>query len=467
MNKTLTLLLTLFLGLCNAQNTENKTTQTKEEVRKISISTNSDAPMMGWASWNNYRININEDIIKSQADAMVTLGLDKVGYSYINTDDGFFGGRDKKGNLLVHKQRFPNGMKALAKYIHSKGLKAGIYSDAGSNTCASFWDKDTIGVGMGLYGHDQQDLQLFLKDWNYDFIKVDWCGGKWLGLDEKTRYTQIANEIKSIKPTAKYNICRWEFPGKWATQIADSWRISGDISNDFESILNIIDLNADLWKYASRGHYNDMDMLQVGRGMSYEEDKTHFTMWAIMHSPLLLGNDLTKMSKETIEIITNKDIIAINQSPFVYQARRLIDNGDLEVWARPLISTMSGEIVVALLNRSKKEQNITFDIDKIGLDSSKKYTAKDLWTKEVFPLSSQATITRKVAGHGVVVLHIRGTSLPYNVFQYQDKGFFDIDLDALYMKYKEQGVAFLLPFILIFLLIVSLVAFFILKIRKK
>lgn len=329
-------------------------------------------PLMGWASWNNYRVNINEDIIKSQADAMIAHKLNEVGYRFINIDDGFFGGRDSTGQLLVHPTRFPNGMKNLADYIRSKGLKAGIYSDAGSNTCASYWDKDTIGVGMGLYGHDRQDLELFLKDWDYDFIKVDWCGGEWLGLDEQTRYTEIGRLARSIKPSVIYNICRWQFPGKWATQVADSWRISGDIDNTFESILAIIDINADLWKYASYGHYNDMDMLQVGRGMTYEEDKTHFSMWAIMHSPLLLGNDLTTMSERTKEIITNKEIIALNQSPFVYQARRLVDHGETEVWAKPLEHTMSGKVAVALLNRSDKPQEIKFALKNVGMEGAQR-----------------------------------------------------------------------------------------------
>lgn len=250
-----------------------KTLSAEEFIPKAdNLKLASKAPIMGWASWNNFRINIDEEIIKSQADPMISAGLDKVGYEFINIDDGFFGGRNENGTIISHPKRFPNGMKSLASYIHSKGLKAGIYSDAGINTCASFWDKDTIGVGMGLYGHDKQDLTLFLKDWNYDFIKVDWCGGEWLGLDGQSRYTQISQHIKVIKPTAIYNVCRWQFPGKWVTNVADSWRISADISNDFQSILNIIDLNADLWMYASAGHYNDMDMLQVGRGMSYEED---------------------------------------------------------------------------------------------------------------------------------------------------------------------------------------------------
>jgi len=411
------LYLLILIAFSNQFQAQKSVKNTKNESSKV----NSKAPIMGWASWNNYRVNINENIIKSQADAMVSKGLKDAGYSFINTDDGFFGGRDENGNLLVHKERFPNGMKSLAEYIHSKGLKAGIYSDAGINTCASYWDKDTIGVGMGLYGHDDQDLELFLKKWKYDFIKIDWCGGEWLGLDEQTRYTEIGNKIKAINPDVIYNVCRWEFPGKWVTQIADSWRISGDIDNEFHSILAIIDLNADLWRYSSLGHYNDMDMLQVGRGMSFEEDKTHFTMWAIMHSPLLLGNDLTNISKETVEIITNKDIIALNQSPYVYQARRLVDYGDLEVWAKPLISTISGEVVVALLNRSDKADTISFTLDQVGLDNNTAYTMKDLWSKKIYNSSTDKTISINVPSHGVVVLKIKGKSLPYNVFQYKNK----------------------------------------------
>lgn len=377
-------------------------------------------PAMGWASWNHYRVDISEEIIRAQADAMVELGLAGAGYRYINIDDGFFGGRDANGKILAHPVRFPSGMKSLAEYIHSKGLKAGIYTDAGSNTCASFWDHDTIGAGMGLFGHDEQDLQQYLVEWDYDFLKVDWCGGQWLGLDEQTRYTRIGELIRKIKPSAVYNVCRWEFPGTWVTGVADSWRISGDISNDFRSILHIIDLNADLWKYASPGRYNDMDMLQVGRGMSYEEDKAHFSMWCLMHSPLLLGNDLTRMSGETLEIITNQDLIAINQSPFVYQARRLVDHGETEVWGRPLVHAMSGEVAVALLNRTTEPQLIAFNLEEVGLDARAGHMAWDLWTGEEFSLSHSPEVSREVPAHGVVVLKLKGTSLPFNVFQYKD-----------------------------------------------
>ncbi|OAD42222.1 glycoside hydrolase family 27 protein [Polaribacter atrinae] len=415
MYKKILLLSFIVLASCTVQNQSNDVDSSQKN--KNQKTSKPQTPIMGWSSWNNFHVDINEEIIKAQADYMVSSGMADAGYSYVNIDDGFFGGRDEKGNLLVHPERFPNGMKVISDYIHSKGLKAGIYSDAGINTCASHWDRDTIGVGGGLLGHDRKDLKLMLKDWNYDFIKIDWCGGDWLGLDEETRYTQIANVIKEVKPNTVYNICRWEFPGTWALQIADSWRISGDISNEFHSILHIIDLNADLWRYASPGHVNDMDMLQVGRGMSFEEDKTHFSMWSMMCSPLLAGNDLRDMSQQTIDILTNKEIIALNQDPLVYQARRLVDHGDLEVWAKPLVSTMSGKVAVTLLNRSNKIANISFDLDQVGLDASKGYTFRDVWAKKDYDKTTTETWTFEVAPHGVVVLTIDGTSKPFNVFQ--------------------------------------------------
>lgn len=375
-------------------------------------------PIMGWASWNSYRVNINEGIIKAQTDAMASNGMKDAGYKYINMDDGFFGGRDEKGNLLTHPTRFPNGMKALADYIHAKGLKAGIYSDAGLNSCASYWDKDTIGVGIGLYGHEDKDLNLFLKEWGYDFLKVDWCGGQWLGLDEQVRYSEIGAKVRKIRPDVVYNVCRWQFPGEWVVNVADSWRISGDIHNSFHSIMGIVDKNADLWRYAGPGHVNDMDMLMVGApGLSYEENKSHFSMWCMMCSPLMAGNDLTTMNDEVLEILTNKEMIAINQDPLVYQARRLVDKGDLEIWAKPLVSTVGGQVAVALLNRGETEETIEFSLKEVSLDASKGYSMRNVWEEKDYPKSTDETQSFKVPAHGTVVLKLDGISLPFNVFQ--------------------------------------------------
>lgn len=376
-------------------------------------------PIMGWASWNNFRANISEDIIKAQADAMSSNGMKEAGYIYLNTDDGFYGGRDHKGQIITHPERFPSGMKAVADYIHFKGLKAGIYADAGINTCASFWDKDTIGSGMGLYHHDRPDLEKYLVEWGFDFIKVDWCGGQWLGLDQQVRYTQIGQIIRKIRPDVVFNVCSWKFPGEWVVPLADSWRISGDIDNHFGSILTIIDLNADLWRYASPGHVNDMDMLQIGRGMTYEEDKAHFSMWSMMNSPLLAGNDLTTMSQQTLDILTNQEVIALNQDPLVYQARRFSSKDGVELWAKPLISTMSGEVAVALLNRNTEKASFSFNVKEIGLDASKGYTMRDLWEKTDFKKSQKESVEFTVPPHGVTVVRLKGTSIPFNIFQFE------------------------------------------------
>jgi len=378
---------------------------------------NTGLPMMGWSSWNNFSTNINEALIKEEADAMVSSGLKDAGYSFINIDDGYYDGRDKAGNLQYDKVKFPGGMKALADYIHSKGLKAGMYTDAGLNTCGSIWNVDTVNNGSGIYGHEEQDLTLFLKTWGYDFLKVDWCGGKTLNLDEQLRYTRIAELMKQIKPEAIMNICRWEFPGKWATILVGSWRIGNDISNRFSSVLYEINQSADLWKYCTRGHFNDMDMLEVGRGMTYEEDKSHFSMWCMMNSPLILGNDLRHMSKETLSILTNKEVIALNQDLFCYQARKLAVEDSVQIWAKPLVSAVSGDVAVALLNTGNTATSAILNIDSIGIDAQKGYVMRDLWQHQDLPFSKEANKKFTIPPHGVVVLKITGVSIPFNVFE--------------------------------------------------
>lgn len=278
-------------------------------------------PLMGWSSWNTYHVNINEGLIKSQADALVSQGLKEVGYQYINIDDGFFGHRDENGKMVAHAERFPNGMRVVSDYIHSLGLKAGIYSDAGHNTCGSIYDDDANGVGSGLYGHEQQDMDLYLKEWNYDFIKIDYCGALDLGLDEEKRYATICKAIEQTGRTdVSINICRWAFPGTWAQKMARSWRISSDIRPRWNSVKNIISKNLYLSAYAGNGHYNDMDMLEVGRGLKPCEEEVHFGMWCMMSSPLLIGCDLNKIPATSLQLLKNRELIALNQDPLGLQA---------------------------------------------------------------------------------------------------------------------------------------------------
>lgn len=358
-------------------------------------------PIMGWSSWNHFHVNINEQLIKEQADAMITSGLYDVGYRFINIDDGYFGGRDADGKLFSNKIKFPSGMKSLAEYIHGKKLKAGIYSDAGQNTCGSIYDKDANGIGVGIYGYIEQDCNLFFKDWKYDFLKVDWCGGEKMKLDEETEYSKIINVVKAIDSSIVFNVCRWKFPGVWAIKKSDSWRISGDIRPTFSSILGIIDLNANLYQYASAGHYNDMDMLQVGRGMSYDEDKTHFSMWCMLNSPLLAGNDLRHMTKETVEILTNKEIIALNQDTDLLQAKRIFSENNVEVWIKT--ATNGKKKAIAIFNRSNDEK--TFKLEAQKLDISKKSKLRDLWLhKNLGEIGTEKTFS--LPKHGIVVLKI-------------------------------------------------------------
>ena len=287
-----------------------------------------EGPTMGWSSWNSFGVNINESLIKKQADAMVSKGLKDVGFDHINIDDGYFGGRDKSdGHLLVHPSRFPNGLKVVADYIHDKGLKAGIYSDAGRNTCGSMFNGDVTGKGVGFYGHDQQDADFFFKECGFDFIKVDFCGGSYyhnedhLVLDEQERYTAIAQAIKNTgRSDVRMNACRWAYPGTWIDNAAFSWRTTGDINSSWGSVRDILAENLYLSAYSSKGHYNDMDMLEVGRSLTAEEDKTHFGMWCIMNSPLLIGCDLRNIKSTTLNLLKNEELIALNQDPLYQQA---------------------------------------------------------------------------------------------------------------------------------------------------
>ncbi len=372
-------------------------------------------PLMGWASWNCFRTHISEEIMKEQADALVKTGLADCGYTYFNMDDGFFGGRAADGQLLFHKERFPNGIKVIADYAHSLGLKAGIYSDGGDNTCGHYYDgENKDGAGVGLYGYEERDLRMFLVDCGYDFIKVDWCGGVRLGLDEKEQYTKIGNIIDDIRrETGRqlvYNICRWQFPGPWAAKVADSWRTGADIAPDFDSVMYQIDMIKPLARYASPGHVNDLDMMQLGNGgMTHEEEKTHFAMWCMMSTPLMIGCDLTKISDETLEILKNRELIAINQDSACLQAyvAKEIKDADGktvgEVWIKDLGEKNSRVKAVALLNRSTGTLDMSAALAEVGL-AGRVISARDITNGADVTINNE--IAARVKGHGVIVYRI-------------------------------------------------------------
>ncbi|MBM6993794.1 MAG: alpha-galactosidase [Prevotella sp.] len=332
-------------------------------------------PVMGWSSWNTYASQISEKTIETQADAMVDFGYQKAGYRYINIDDGFQGGRDyTTGQLLIHPTRFPNGLRTVVDYIHSKGLKAGIYSDAGRNTCANFYGGDKLSVDVGMYEYDQRDATLYFDSLDFDFIKVDFCGGtSWqntnqLDLDPQERYTAIANAIANCKKKdIAYNVCRWDYPGNWVHDIASSWRISQDINASWNSVKDIIGQNLYLSAYCYGGHFNDMDMLEVGRGLSAEEDKTHFGMWCMMSSPLLIGCDMTKTSDAARSLMQNDELIALNQDSLALQAYVAARQGDTYVLTKDLGVLNGTTRAVALYNPTDAEVRMTLNFGDVDL----------------------------------------------------------------------------------------------------
>lgn len=346
-----------------------------------------ETPTMGWSSWNTYGVQISEDLIKAQTDAMVEKGLKDAGYIYMNIDDGFFGGRDSEGHLLIHPTRFPNGMQTVVDYIHSKGLKAGIYSDAGENTCASYFGGDLIGKGVGLYGHDQEDIDLYFRKLGFDFIKVDFCGGEPgynednLELSEQERYTAIHQAIVNTGRTdVRMNVCRWAFPGTWVHDVATSWRVTGDIYLGWNSVKGIIGENLYLSAYATEGKFNDMDMLEVGRGLSTEEDKTHFGMWCIMSSPLLIGCDMTTISPTALNLLTNGELIALNQDPLALQAYVVKRESGAYVLVKDVETLHGTKRAVAFYNPT--DNQVSLSVDFLELELGGKVLVRDLFQKE-------------------------------------------------------------------------------------
>ena len=329
-------------------------------------------PLMGWSSWNTFGLNISESIILETATAMATNGLKDAGYLYVNIDDGFFWGHGEDGVLRFHPQRFPNGMKPVVDGIHALGLKAGIYSDAGADTCGSTLEggNDAGGRGAGLYGHDAADCKLHFNELGFDFIKVDYCGGCKLGLDPRTRYGEIARAIAATgRKDVRLNICRWTFPGAWAADVAESWRTTGDIRAHWGSVRGIIAANLYLGAVMKAGHYNDMDMLEVGQlkgsvktafvgrdsGLTADEETTHFGMWCMLSSPLLIGCDVRKLPASTKKLITNPYLLRMNQNELGVQGQVAAREGEAYVLVKDADVRFGPARYVALYNAGDNE----------------------------------------------------------------------------------------------------------------
>jgi alpha-galactosidase len=355
-------------------------------------------PPMGWNSWNRFGCNINDSLIRSIADAMVSSGMQAAGYQYVNLDDCWQVSRDSAGNIVADASRFPSGIKALADYVHSKGLKLGVYTDAGTATCAG---------RPGTLNHEQQDAKTYAA-WGVDYVKEDWCNTA--GLDPATQYAKFRDALASSGRPILFSICNWgvNSPWSWGPATGNMWRTTGDINDSWSSMTSIIDQSGSHASAARPGAWNDPDMLEVGNGgMNATEYRSHMSMWAIMAAPLIAGNDIRSMSAETHDILTAPEVLAVDQDPAGVQGVKVSDNGaGLQVWAKRLQQT--GAVAVALFNRSGASANMTASWSAIGLAAGSG-TVRDLWARADRG-SYTSSYTVNVPSHGTALLKIVGTS---------------------------------------------------------
>lgn len=370
-------------------------------------------PPMGWNSWNKFGCDVSEELIKSTADAMVSTGMKDAGYEYIVIDDCWHGERDSLGFIQPDPERFPSGIKALADYVHSKGLKFGIYSDAGWKTC---------GGRPGSRGREYQDAMTYAS-WGVDYLKYDWCYTD--GLKAEGAYLTMRDAIYAAGRPIVLSICEWgsDNPWDWATPVGHLWRTTGDIYNCFDceydhgtwsswGVLQILDMREGIRKAAGPGHWNDPDMMEVGNGMSVNEDRTHFAMWAMQAAPLIAGNDLRNMSSETIEILTNKEAIAIDQDSLGVQGYKHIDEEDFEVWVKPLVD---GNLAVCFLNRTTDSMDISFDWTANAMNdpdfdyaydfNETQYALFDVWANKKMG-TTKKTLKASIPGRDVLMLKL-------------------------------------------------------------
>ena len=353
-------------------------------------------PQMGFNNWNltHCGSRFNEAFVEGIADTFVSTGLKDAGYQYVNLDDCWAqSSRDSKGNLVPDKTRFPHGIKAVADYVHSKGLKFGLYSSAGTKTC------NKAGFPGGL-GHEKQDAALWAS-WGVDYLKYDNCNNQ--GVDARTRYTAMRDALAATGRPILYSICEWgqNQPWTWAAPVGNSWRTTGDINDSYSKMLSIYKANIKLGRYAGPGHWNDPDMLEVGNGgMSDTEYRTHFTLWAMMSAPLLVGSDIRKASSATLTILRNSDVIALDQDTKGVQGNEVSSANGLHVIRKPLAN---GDTAVALFNETGSTAKISTTLSAIGV-SSGTHTLTDLWSKE--KSTTGDAISASVPAHGTVVYSV-------------------------------------------------------------
>ncbi|GIH05041.1 alpha-galactosidase [Rhizocola hellebori] len=352
------------------------------------------APPMGWNSWNRFGCNIDENLIKQTADAIVANNLDDLGYFYVNIDDCWMAStRDAQGRLQPHATRFPSGIRALADYVHARGLKLGIYESAGTATCQGL---------PGSLDHEVIDAQTF-AGWQVDYLKYDNCNN--LGRNDFARYKAMGDALKAAGRPIVYSICNWGLAEPWIfgpLAGGSLWRTTGDISDSWGSMTSLLDQQNGLETFARGNGFNDPDMLEVGNGgMTATEYTAHFSLWALLNSPLLLGNDLRSMTATTLNIIRNAEVVAVNQNFSGTQGRKVRDFGDTEVWAKPM---SDGSVATVLFNRSAAAATVNTSAGELGLAGSSSYSLRNLWT--FTNSTSTGAISASVPAHGAVMLRV-------------------------------------------------------------
>ena len=371
-------------------------------------------PPMGWNSWNNFGCDVSETLLMEIADAMVESGMRDAGYKYVVIDDCWHVGRDSLGFIIVDPDRFPSGMKALADYIHSKGLKFGIYSCAGTKTCAG---------RPGSRGHEYQDAYTYAQ-WGVDYLKYDWCYTD--GQNAEASFRLMSEKLKEVGRPIVFSICEWgdNQPWEWAKDIGHLWRTTGDIYDCFDcrhdhggwyswGVLQILDMQDGLRQYAGPGHWNDPDMLEVGVGnLTHNENRAHFSLWCMLAAPLMAGNDLRDMTPDVVSILTDPDALAINQDSLGIQGLKYKSEDGLETWLKPL---QNGDWAVCFFNRTEVPIDVDFnwaenivydDVADRTFDTNKfTYNMKNVWTKKQAGNTKKA-FKAEVPGRDVVLLRL-------------------------------------------------------------
>ena len=351
-------------------------------------------PPMGWNSWNHFAGRIDDKTVREIADAMASDGMKAAGYDYVNIDDTWQDTRDAQGNIRPN-DRFPN-MKALANYVHSKGLKLGIYSGPGTRTCADF---------EGSYGHEAQDARTYAA-WGIDYLKYDWCSAGKIYTDDDMQpvYQKMGDALEAAGRPIVYSLCQYGRDGVWAWGSSvggNLWRTTGDISDNWKSMIGIVAQQVGLEKHAGPGHWNDPDMLEIGNGgMTADEYRTHMSLWCILAAPLLAGNDLRSASRQTLDILENREVIAVDQDGLGRQGRRVAFTPEYGVWARPLAN---GAQAVALVNLSDDAATVSVQWKDLGLKGP--LHVRDLWAHT--DRGTQADgFSSKIPAHGVALIKV-------------------------------------------------------------